>query len=382
LELNLDELRMKIDEIDKTITEAVTERLMIAGDIARYKKENGRPILDSKREREKLSAISDSVPAEFSASMRVLYSLMFELSRSYQSSLINPTPKIFDEISNAIENTPRLFPERCTVACQGVEGANSTAACEKMFRSPSIMYMKDFESVFNAVENGFCRYGVIPLENSTAGSVNKVYDLMISKRFTIVRSTRIKIDHNLLVKPGVELSEIREIFSHEQAINQSVKFLSSLKGVKVTPCANTAVAAEMVAKSDRRDIAALASYTCAELYGLDCLVRSVQDNDNNHTRFICISRELEIYPGADRTSLMMVLPHKPGSLYKALARLYALGINLRKLESRPMPDRDFEFMFYFDLETSIYSSEFVRLICELDTICEEFRYLGSYSEIM
>lgn len=382
MEYNLDELRLRIDEIDKTIIEAVTERMKTAGDIARYKKENGRPILDSKREREKLAAIANATPEEFRPTMRVLYSLLFELSRSYQSSLINPTPKIFDEITDAIENTPHLFPESCTVACQGVEGANSTAACEKLFRSPSIMYMKDFESVFNAVENGLCKYGVIPLENSTAGSVNKVYDLMISKHFTIVRSTRIKIDHNLLVKPGVQLSEIKEIFSHEQAINQSAKFLSTLKGVKITPCANTAVAAEMVADSDRRDIAALASYTCAELYGLECLVRSVQDNDNNHTRFICISRDLEIYPGADRTSLMMVLPHKPGSLYKALARLYALGINLRKLESRPMPDRDFEFMFYFDLETSIYSSEFIHLICELDTISEEFKYLGSYSEVM
>ena len=379
--MNLDELRVKIDEIDKSIVEAVTERMKIAGDIARYKKENGLPILDSKREREKLTAVSNLADDEMKAYIRVLYSLMFELSRSYQSSLNNPVPRLFDEITDAIENTTRLFPESCSVACQGVEGANSTAACEKMFRSPSIMYMKDFESVFDAVESGFCRYGVIPLENSTAGSVNKVYDLMISKRFTIVRSTRIKIEHNLLVNPGTELSDIKEIFSHEQAISQSSEFLSTLKGVKITPCENTAVAAEMVAKSKRNDIAALSSYTCAELYGLECIKRSVQNNDNNHTRFICISRKLEIYPGADRTSLMMVLPHKPGSLYKTLARLYALGINLRKLESRPIPDRDFEFMFYFDLETSIYSSEFVRLICELEGMCEEFRYLGSYSEI-
>ncbi len=378
----LDELRLKIDEADKAITEAVIERMRISGDIARYKKENGLPILDSRREREKLTRIAESVPEEFRSTVRVLYSLIFELSRSYQSSLNEPRTALFEEISNAIENTPRLFPESCTVACQGVEGANSTAACERMFRSPSIMYMKDFDSVFSAVESGLCRYGVLPIENSTAGSVNKVYDLMLSENFNIVRSTRIKIEHNLLVKPGVKLEDIREVFSHEQAISQSSEFLSSLHGVKVTPCANTAVAAEMVAKSERRDIAALASYSCAELYGLDCIARGVQDNDNNHTRFICISRELEIYPGADRTSLMLTLPHKPGSLYKALARLYALGINLRKLESRPMPDRDFEFMFYFDLETSVYSAEFVRLICELDSIAEEFKYLGSYSEIM
>lgn len=380
--MSLDVLRLEIDKIDKTIIDAVTDRMRIAGDIAKYKKENNLPILDAKREREKLLAITDATDDDMKAYMRVLYSLMFELSRSYQTTLNNPAPKLFDEITDAIENTPRLFPESCSVACQGVEGANSTTACERMFKSPRIVYMKDFESVFSAVESGLCRYGVIPLENTTAGSVNKVYDLMVSKKFTIVRSTRIKIEHNLLANRGAKLSDIREIFSHEQAISQSAKFLATLDGVKVTACANTAVAAEMVAKSGSPHVAALASYTCAELYGLDCLVRGVQDNDNNHTRFICISRNLEIYPGADRTSIMMVLPHKPGSLYKALARLYALGINLRKLESRPIPERDFEFMFYFDLETSIYSGEFVRLICELDSICEEFRYLGSYTEIM
>lgn len=380
--MNLEELRLRIDAIDKSIIENVTERMKIAGDIARYKKENGLPILDSKRERDKLSAISDLSGDDMKAYMRVLYSLMFELSRSYQASINNPLPSLYSEITSAIENTPRLFPESCTVACQGVEGANSTAACERMFKSPSIMYMKDFKSVFDAVESGLCRYGVIPLENSTAGSVNSVYDLMISKRFTIVKSARIRIEHNLLAKPDTDLSEIREIFSHEQAIRQSSDFLDTFKGVKITSCENTAVAAEMIAKSDRRDVAAISSYSCAELYGLKCLKRSIQNNDNNHTRFVCISRDLEIYPGADRTTLMMVLPHKPGSLYKTLARLYALGINLLKLESRPIPNRDFEFMFYFDLETSVYSTEFVRLICELEGMCEEFRYLGSYSEII
>lgn len=138
----------------------------------------------------------------------------------------------------------------------------------------------------------------------------------------------------------------------------------------------------MVAQSDRSDVAALSSCRCAELYGLQCLESTVQDNGNNHTRFICISRKPEIYPGADKTTLMMILPHRPGALYKVLARLYALGINLQKLESRPLPDRDFEFMFYFDLETSIYSDEFVQLICELGDLCEECKYLGSYSEVI
>ena len=189
-----------------------------------------------------------------------------------------------------------------------------------------------------------------------------------------------KVDHCLLAKADHE--EIKEIFSHEQAIAQSATFLKSLGNVKITVCENTAIAAMMVAQSDRKDVAALSSRMCAELYGLKILKSGVQDEGNNHTRFLCISKNAEIYPGADKTSIMMVLPHKPGALYKVLARLYALGINLLKLESRPLPERDFEFMFYLDLETSVYSQEFARLMCEIGGICEEFRYLGSYSEVV
>ena len=239
-----------------------------------------------------------------------------------------------------------------------------------------------FDAVFNAIEKGLCRYGVLPLENSTAGSVNAVYDLMTQHNFRIVRSVRIKVDHNLLANPGAKLENIREIYSHEQAISQCAHFLQGLPNVKVIRCENTAVAARMVAESGRDDVAALSSRACRELYGLDCLAASVQDQGNNYTRFICIAKDLEIYPGADRTSLMMVLPHKPGSLYKVLSRFYALGINLNKLESRPIPERDFEFAFYFDLDTSIYSPQFQQLMGELPGLCEEFSYLGSYREVV
>ena len=205
---------------------------------------------------------------------------------------------------------------------------------------------------------------------------------MKQHNFSIVRTYRMKVDHNLLVNRGAKLNQIKEIYSHEQAINQCSAFLQSLPGVTVIPVANTAVAAKMVAESGRMDVAALSSRSCAELYGLVNLAGSVQAKGNNHTRFICISKNMEIYPGSDKTSIMMILPHRPGSLYRVLARLYTLGINVTKLESRPLSDREFEFMFYFDLETSIYSEEFVQLMCELDEFCEEFKYLGSYNEVV
>jgi len=380
--MNLNELRTEIDKIDNELVKLFGARMDIAAQIADYKKENQLPIFVPSREREKLQDVAEKAGPEMANYTRVLYSMLFELSRSYQSKRNGELSTLYHSITNAIEHTPKLFPQAPMVACQGVEGAYSQIACEKMFKNPFIMYFKNFEAVFSAIEQGMCQYGILPIENSTAGSVKKVYDLMIRHNFSIVRTFRLKVDHNLLVNPGAKLENIKEIYSHEQALNQCGDFIHSLSGVNVIPVSNTAIAAEMVAKSGRNDVAALSSRACAELYGLECLASSVQDKGNNRTRFICISKNLEIYPGSDKTSIMMILNHKPGALYKVLARLYTLGINVTKLESRPIPDREFEFMFYFDLETSIYSEEFVQLMCELDELCEEFKYLGSYTEVV
>ena len=341
------------------------------------------PVLDTARERDKLADIAASSREDMQTYTQMLYSMIFELSRSYQSDLTRTPSSLRHEVEQAIEGTPRLFPTSPIIACQGTEGAYSQIAGTRMFKSPKIMYFKSFDSVFSAIESGFCQYGILPIENSSAGSVKKVYDLMLRHKFYVVRSCRLKIDHNLLAAPGVKKEDIREIFSHQQALDQCAGYLEQFgPDVKITRCENTAMAAEAVAKSGRRDIAAIASYDCASLYGLKCLESDIQDRGNNYTRFICISKKLEIYPGANRTTVMMTLPHRPGSLCRALSRFYSLGINITKLESRPLPERDFQFMFYFDLETSVYSSEFGRMIDDLDSISEEFRYLGSYSEVI
>ena len=380
--MDLTEIRQEIDKIDDQLVHLFCERMNLSAQVADYKKEHNLPIFVPGRERAILQSVAEKAGPEMDNYTRVLYSMLFELSRSYQSKRNTKISPLYQQITTAIEQTPKLFPQAPMVACQGVEGAYSQIACEKIFKSPFILYFKNFEGVFTAIEQGMCQYGILPIENSTAGSVNKVYDLMIRHNFSIVRTFRLKVDHNLLVNKGASLRDIKTVYSHEQAINQCATFLQSLPGVSVIPVANTALAAEMVSKSGRKDVAALSSRFCADLYGLDCLQSSVQDQGNNHTRFICISKNLEIYPGADKTSIMMILPHKPGALYKVLARLYTLGINVTKLESRPLPDREFEFMFYFDLETSIYSEEFIQLMCELDDLCEEFKYLGSYSEVV
>ena len=380
--MDLKDIRNQIDAIDDELVQLFVKRMGLSAQVADYKKANNMPIYVPAREREIMQDVARKAGPEMSNYTRALYSMLFELSRSYQSKRNSEVTPLYENITESIDKTEKLFPQAPMVACQGVEGAYSQIACEKIFKSPMSMYFKNFEGVFNAIEQGLCQYGILPIENSTAGSVKKVYDLMIHHNFSIVRTFRMKVDHNLIAKPGVRLSDIKEIYSHEQAISQCGDFLKTLPDVKLTPVENTAIAAEIVANSDRTDIAAIASHACEELYGLKSLVDSVQDESNNRTRFICISKNLEIYPGADKTSIMMILPHKPGALYKVLARMYVLGINVIKLESRPLPDKDFEFMFYFDLETSIYSEEFVQLMCELDDLCEEFKYLGSYSEVV
>ena len=381
--MDLLELRHQIDDIDNQLVALFKARMQVAADVAEYKREKGMPVLDASRERALLSKIAELSGEEFEDYTRTLYSTILELSRSYQHKQLQHDSALYREITDALENTPKLFPDRAVVACQGVEGAYSQIAAERLFKLPNIMFFSSWEKVFSAIEAGLCRYGVIPIENSTAGSVKKVYDLMISRQFRIVRTVRIKIDHNLLAKKGTKLSDIREIVSHEQAISQCAGFLASLgPNVKITRVENTAQAAQMVAESDRTDLASLSSRSCATQYGLSVLASSVQDNGNNHTRFICITNQTEIYPGADRTSLMVVTPHKPGALYRLLSRFNALGINLLKLESRPIPDRDFEFMFYFDLEAPVYSEKLAQLLYELEQECDEFTYLGSYSEVI
>ena len=375
-------LREEINAVDSQMVELFKKRMAIAASVAEYKKEKGLPVLDAARERALLAHISDMAGAEYDGYARTLYHTMLDVSRAYQYTRLGSGSAVYEEIKTSLKNTDDVFPARARVACQGVEGAYSQIATERLFELPEISFYSSFDAVFSAIESGECRYGVLPIENSTAGSVKKVYELMLHHNFHIVRSVRIKIDHNLLARRGAKLENIREVVSHEQAINQCSSFLRSLGNVKITIAPNTALAARMVAESGRDDIAALSSRFCAELYGLETLSEAVQDMGNNHTRFICISKDAEIYPGADKLTLMLVTPNKPGALYNVLSCFNALGVNMTKLESCPIPERDFESMFYFDFTVSVYSNNLERLLCELEARGERYKLLGAYSEII
>ena len=357
---------MTPEQLDSKIAELVSQRIRMEA--------------PRDYERHFIYALNDDGDATVTTLEKTLFRTLYGLSHSYTSSHTPNASTLDKTVKSALENTPSIFPDTAFIACQGIEGAYSQIAADKLFANADIMYFRTFDGVFHAVEAGLCRYGVLPIENSSYGSVTQVYDLMKSHKFHIVRAMKLQISHRLLAKPGTKLADIKEVYSHSQAIGQCSKFLREHQEIKVNIVANTAVAAQMVADSDRNDIAAISSPDCASLYGLEVMNDKVQNSDHNYTRFIVICKDLEIYPGADKASIMITLGHTPGSLSDMLARFSALGLNLTKLESRPIEGRDFEFMFYLDVQASVYSGDFIDLLCQLDSEPNEFTFLGAYKE--
>ena len=381
--MELSELRQRIDGIDSEITKLFVERMGISALVAESKRQSGKPVFDPAREREIVRKLTENLDEEMSGYVSVLYNSIFEISRARQNKMLTGDAKLALDIKEAKAKTPEYFPAVASVVCQGVEGAYSQIACERLFRRPDITYAETFRDAFKKVESGECKYGILPIENSLHGSVGEVYDLLreFKNKIHIVRCIKIPIHHVLLGKKGTELSEIKEVYSHSQAIGQCSEFFRNHPEINVNVCKNTAMAAKMVSESERCDVAAISSYDCASLYGLSVLCDELQNSDNNHTRFICISKDLEIYPGSSKVAVMFTVPHRAGSLVSILSRFNVIGVNLSKLESRPIKGRDFEFMFYAEMESYGLSAELISYLCELDSRPEEFVFLGNYIEI-
>lgn len=378
----LTEYRKQIDAIDDELIKLYGERMAISKQIGIEKSEAGTAILDGGREREILSRMAKASDPQILLYVKQLFSTLFETGKAYQRKFTDQSSLLPEELVRALSEEELPFPATASVACQGAEGSFSSLAADKMFAIPDNTFFKTFQGVFNAVEKGLCEYGVLPIENSTVGSVNEVYDLMKEHRFYIVRAVKLPVAHSLLAKKGTELEDIKEIYSHEQALGQCSKFLKSLSDkVKITVFENTASAAKAVAASGRKDLACIAARNCAELYGLGIIKTGVQNNERNFTRFICISKKPHVFEAADKISIMVNLPHEPGSLNGILNKFYALGLNLTKLESRPIEKSEFDFMFYFDFEADIRRLEVKSLIAELYSSLAEFTFLGSYKEI-
>lgn len=378
--MNISEIREQINEVDDNILSLFLKRMELTGEVAEYKKSMELPIADRQREREILARISGN-SGNMEPYAYFLFTTIIQISKSRQSELLSSPTKVRTQIEKALANGQEIFPRSVTVACQGVEGSNSQAACEKLFSRGNIVHVRTFEAVFDAVDSGLCKFGVLPIENSSGGSVRSIYKLLQSRNFSVVRSTKLCIRHELLAKPGTALSDITEIYSHEQALSQCGQFLASLKDVKVIPCGNTAIAAKMVSESDDPHIAAISSHVCAQLYGLSVLNDSVQDSENNYTRFVCIAKEPAIYDGANKISVILTSGNKPGDLYDIISKPAVLGINMSKLESCPVTGRDFEFIFFVDLDANVREPGVMAMLENLERSCETFVFLGNYEEV-
>ncbi len=379
--MGIDEIRKEIDVIDDQIVDLFNKRMEISSRIAAQKAQDGKAVSDKSREREILEKVRAKA-GSLERYANTLYNTIFSLSKSYQNELISQTSNIAKVVELALENPAEVFPQTGTIACQGVEGGYSQMAADRMFPRGNLMYFNSFEAVFDAVVSGLCNFGILPIENSSNGSVRAVYELMQEKKAYIVRSERLFVHHELLGKPGTKLEDINEIISHEQALGQCSKFLATIHNqVEITRCSNTAEAVKKISESDKTNVAAIASRECGELYGLVPIEKKIQNSDNNYTRFICISAKPLIYPGANRISLILTCKHQPGSLYEVLGKFSALGINLLKLESLPIIGRDFDFMFFFDIEASVKEDAVMEMLSDLERSTETLVFLGNYSEI-
>ena len=376
--MDITEIRKKIDAIDSDLLNLFLQRMNLMSDVANYKNAHNLPIVDKAREREVLGSVMDRA-GDMEEYAFYFFSKLISLACARQNEFIAKPTKVRALVEHVTTQLQEVFPKTGTVACQGVEGSNAQAACDKLLPRGRIMYVKNFRAVFEAVKSGLCKYGVLPIENSSNGSVRAVYELLLEYQFSIVRSTNLFVHHELLAKPGTKLEDIRRIYSHQQALGQCSAFLSSLSGVEIIPYDNTASAAKMVSESQEPGLAAIASAQCAKLYGLACLCDNIQDSDNNYTQFICISKEPVIYAGSNRISLILACDNTPGALNDILSKLSARGVNMGKLESCPVTGRLFEFMFFLELDASVQDPGILPMLEDLERSCPIFTFLGNYA---
>ncbi len=374
----LDSIRKEINDIDAQLIELFKQRMDCAKRVGEFKKENNLPILNQQRENEILDVV-EKEGQEYGYASRLLFSNIMELSRDLQHDIVGSG----NALKNTIESAKSIFDREDSnlkIACQGISGANSHQASKLIFTNSQPVFKKTWEDVFKAVESGEVNYGVLPVENSSAGSVSDVYDLMIKYKFYVVASLDLNIKHCLCGLQNSELSDIKEVLSHPQGLSQCSNYISD-NNLKPVPFDNTATAAYAI--RERKDIhsAAICSQKAAEEYGLKILKRDFQNSLDNCTRFIVISKELFIEKDASKISLCFSLPHTKGSLYNALGRFSTNGLNLTKIESRPIVNRNFEYLFYLDFSGNVFNEKTKKLLCALSEEMPSFSFFGNYKDL-
>lgn len=365
---DLDYCRNRIDEIDKKLIELFEERMNIVVDVARYKKANNLPIFHKKREEEviakNVARISDEVLKPYTKEF--MQSLM-DISKDYQCEKIGKREAALSK------------GREIKLGYQGQEGCFGEEALINYFTDGyERKNFETFEDVFMALKFNEIDYGVLPIENSSTGSITDVYDLLRKYDFHIVGETLLRVEHNLLGIKGSQISEIEEIYSHLQGFEQSSEYLKTLVGTKQIPYYNTAISAKYVADNNDKSKAAIASKRAAKIYGLDILKEKINDARENYTRFVIVGREFETSELCNKMTISFSIKNEAGNLYRQLEVFSKNNINMRKIESRPMGNGSFNYFFYVDIDGNIDIEKIKKALDNIESNTEEFRILGAY----
>ncbi len=374
---DLEAQRKKIDEIDSKLLPLFLERMECSKAIADYKKANNLPVLDKTREKQILDHKMSLVQPDKAEAVRDFFSSIMSISRGAQRTrLTNGKPSL--DMSSIFDNG-RLKDDPMVVF-QGVAGANSETALIKIFgddcRRLNVM---TFAETLNEVEAGRADYAVLPLENASTGVISGVYDLLETRDFYIVGEVDVSIEHCLVAHPNAELSDIETVYSHEQGYLQCKEFFKSYPKIEFQAYYNTAMAAKLIAGMGEKSKAAIADPRCAEIYGLKILARNISTSGNNVTRFAAVAKRGILNEDCNKISLLFTLPNECGALSRILSEFSLSGLNLLKIESRPLRTKNFEYMFFVDFEGTLLDEKVQRV---METVAENtsfLKILGNYS---
>jgi len=375
--MDLLELRDQIDKIDRKIVELYEERMEICKDVARYKIETGKTVLDKERERAKLDTLTNLASNDFYRyGIKELFEQIMSMSRKLQYGLLAEAGAIgrlpFIEV-------PDIEKEKVRVVFQGVEGANSEMAMREYFGDRvNSFHVPSFREAMESIEEGMADFAVLPIENSSAGIVNDIYDLLVEFENFIVGEQMMKIESCLMGVKGAKISDIQAVYSHPQALMQSARYLDEHRSWQQISMSNTAAAAKMVADSNDVTKAAIGNSLAARLYGLEILEPEISFNEYNTTRFIIVTNQKVYHRDAQKISICFELAHESGSLYHSMSHFIYNGLNMCKIESRPIEGRNWEYRFFIDFEGNLNDSAVKNALRGLRDETRNMRILGNY----
>ena len=375
--MDLQEIRKQLDSIDTEFVRLFEKRMKLCADVAEFKIRTGKAVYDPKREQEKIASVRGMAEGEFmKEAVGELFLQMMTLSRRYQYRLMEQVQSASDFGFQRVEDIEK---KNVRIAYQGLEGAYSHAAVIQFFGEQADMFhVRQFEDAARAVFEGRADYAVLPIENSSAGAVSDNYDLLLKYENYIVAEVFVPVCHCLLGTQDAELSDIKTVLAHPQALMQSSQYLNAREDWSQISVENNAVAARTVSEDANKSQAAVASRTAAEIYGLKVLEEGINHNRENTTRFLILSKQPVYRKDADKVSICFELPHESGTLYNMLNNFAFSHLNMRMIESRPIPGRNWEYRFFVDIEGNLDDPDMINALKGIAGEANHMRILGNY----